>query len=64
MDKSAEDFLMREGFDPVFGARPMKRALQRFVLDELAGAIIDGKVKEGDTVKITHDKNTDKLKIV
>ena len=61
VDKSAREFLLREGFDPVFGARPLKRAIQRHLLDELALEIIEGKIKEGSKVKVSHSKNKDKL---
>ncbi len=61
LDKSARDFLLREGFDPVFGARPLKRAIQRHLLDELALEIIEGKIKEGSKVSVSHNKKTDKL---
>jgi ATP-dependent Clp protease ATP-binding subunit ClpA len=49
---AAREFLAREGFDPVYGARPLKRAIQNLVLDELALKIVEGKVKEGSKVKI------------
>lgn len=45
-----------EGFDPVFGARPLKRVIQHEILDELSLRIIEGKVKEGDTVQV-EEKN-------
>jgi ATP-dependent Clp protease ATP-binding subunit ClpB len=45
-------YLSRKGFDPVYGARPLKRVIQNLVLDELAMRIIEGKIKEGQTVKI------------
>ena len=44
---AAREFLAREGFDPVYGARPLKRAIQNLVLDELALQIVEGKVKTG-----------------
>ncbi|MCX6767067.1 MAG: ATP-dependent chaperone ClpB [Candidatus Moranbacteria bacterium] len=49
---AAREFLAREGFDPVYGARPLKRAIQSLVLDELALKIVEGKVKDGSKVKI------------
>ncbi|MDP1845527.1 MAG: ATP-dependent chaperone ClpB [Candidatus Moranbacteria bacterium] len=48
----AEDLLARSGFDPIYGARPLKRAIQSMVLDELALRIVEGKIKEGDRVKV------------
>ncbi len=49
---AAREFLAREGFDPIYGARPLKRAIQNLVLDELALRIVEGKVKEGSKIKI------------
>ena len=49
---AAKDELAREGFDPVFGARPLKRVLQRAVGNRLAEQILGGLVREGDTVLI------------
>ena len=47
-----KDFLVREGYDPVYGARPLKRALQRFLLDPLALRVLEGAFREGDTVTV------------
>ncbi len=46
----AKEFLADKGFDPVFGARPLKRAIQRYVQDPLAVALLDGHVQDGDDV--------------
>jgi ATP-dependent Clp protease ATP-binding subunit ClpB len=48
----AKDLLARVGFDPVYGARPLKRSIQNMVLDELALRIVEGKIKDGDKVKV------------
>ncbi len=61
LDKSAREFLLKEGYDPVFGARPLKRAIQRHLLDELAMEIIEGKIKEGSEVDVSYNKKTGKL---
>ncbi len=42
-----KDFLVAEGYDPAFGARPLRRAIQRYIQDPLAIAILEGRVKEG-----------------
>jgi ATP-dependent Clp protease ATP-binding subunit ClpB len=42
------------GFDPVFGARPLKRVIQREILDELSLRIIEGQISEGDTVEVDY----------
>ena len=52
----AKDWLGKKGFDPELGARPLKRVLQSELLDELAMQIIEGKISEGDTVKVDVDK--------
>jgi ATP-dependent Clp protease ATP-binding subunit ClpB len=49
---AAKDFLVREGYDPVYGARPLKRALQRRLLDPLALRVLDGAFRDGDTVAV------------
>jgi len=53
LDESAKKLLIEEGYDPAYGARPLKRAMQRLVYDELALDIIDGKVKNGDRVLVS-----------
>jgi ATP-dependent Clp protease ATP-binding subunit ClpB len=52
LSDAAKDFLVREGYDPVYGARPLKRALQRRLLDPLALRVLDGAFREGDTVVV------------
>ncbi len=54
---AAKELLAQHGRDPQFGARPLKRAIQREVLDQLAMAIIDGKAKEGDSLQIDEKNN-------
>ena len=48
----AKQSLALDGLDPVYGARPLKRLIQRQVVDNVANLIIDGKAGEGDTVKV------------
>jgi len=50
--REAKDFLIEKGFDPVFGARPLKRTIQRFLEDPLASDIIAKKLKEGSSVRV------------
>ncbi len=52
LTSTAKQSLAFDGLDPVFGARPLKRLIQRQVVDNVANLIIDGKVGEGDTVKV------------
>jgi len=51
-DEQALDFLAREGYDPDFGARPLKRTIQRLVQDPLARMVLAGEVADGDTVSL------------
>jgi ATP-dependent Clp protease ATP-binding subunit ClpB len=52
---AAEDLIAREGFDPAFGARPLKRVIQREIGDRLAIALLEGRYVEGDTVTVDAD---------
>ena len=55
------DLLCEEGYDPTFGARPLKRAIQRLVQDPLAQKILTGQFKPGDTIHV--DRDGDKLSV-
>jgi ATP-dependent Clp protease ATP-binding subunit ClpB len=57
MDASARDWLAERGYDPAYGARPLKRVIQRAVQDPLAELILGGEVKDGDTVPVTATGN-------
>jgi len=59
---AAKTLLFREGFDPAYGARPMKRAIQRLIQDPLALKILDGEVKAGDEIKVDADTKTGEMK--
>jgi ATP-dependent Clp protease ATP-binding subunit ClpB len=52
LDKAARRLLAREGYDPQFGARPLKRAIQEHLLDPLALKLLDGEFKPGDGIKV------------
>jgi ATP-dependent Clp protease ATP-binding subunit ClpB len=52
LSDSAKELIAREGYDPVYGARPLKRAIQRKILDPLSIDILEGKVREGQTVRV------------
>ncbi len=52
LSQDALDLLIEKGFDPVFGARPLKRTIQRLLEDPLAEEIISGKIKEGTKIKV------------
>src|SRR3954471_4848504 len=52
LDDAAKDQLVREGYDPAYGARPLKRTIQRRLLDPLAWRVLEGDFVEGDTVHV------------
>jgi ATP-dependent Clp protease ATP-binding subunit ClpB len=59
LSEGAKRFLAKEGYDPAYGARPLKRVIQREILDPLSLEILDGKFQEGD--RITVEANEDHL---
>ncbi len=63
LSKSAKDYIADKGFDKQYGARPLKRAIQKYVEDALAEEIISSHVQEGDKIIIDLDKKTDELNI-
>ena len=52
LSDSAKQLIAREGYDPVYGARPLKRAIQKEILDPLSIDILEGKVREGQTIHV------------
>jgi ATP-dependent Clp protease ATP-binding subunit ClpC len=62
LDQSATEFLMKEGYDPSYGARPMRRAVEKNIEDPLAEHLLAGDVREGDTVKVSFDAEKKRLK--
>jgi ATP-dependent Clp protease ATP-binding subunit ClpB len=57
LDRAALDWLAAEGYDSTYGARPLKRVIQRSLQNPLAGLILEGAVKEGETIRISADSN-------
>ncbi|MGH6827408.1 MAG: AAA family ATPase, partial [Rhizomicrobium sp.] len=57
LDKRATDWLAQAGYDPVYGARPLKRAIQRRLQDPLAELILEGKITDGAKVKVSAGKS-------
>ena len=55
LDQTAQDLLIEKGYDPAYGARPMRRAVERYLEDPLAEELLRGTVKTGDTVKVVRD---------
>ena len=58
----AKEFVASKGYDVQFGARPLKRAIQNHIEDGLSELILSGEIKAGDTIKISKEKDNDKLK--
>ena len=61
LDSSARSWLADKGFDPAYGARPLKRLIQKYVLNPLATGILDGSIKPGQVVIMKENKETDNL---
>jgi ATP-dependent Clp protease ATP-binding subunit ClpB len=59
---AAKSLLLREGYDPAYGARPLKRAIQRLIQDPLALRILDGEVHPGETVLIDAGPNGEEMR--
>ena len=64
MTPAAKDWLALTGFDPVYGARPLRRLIQTSIEDRLARKVLSGGVHEGDTVVFDVDETSDGLVIV
>jgi ATP-dependent Clp protease ATP-binding subunit ClpC len=62
LSEPAKEFLADKGYDPAFGARPLKRAVQKYVEDPLAEEILKGTFQAGAKIKVTRDKKTEDLK--
>ena len=57
LDDKAKEWLGQKGYDPAYGARPLKRVIQKYVQDPLAEMLLAGKIHDGETVKITAGKD-------
>jgi ATP-dependent Clp protease ATP-binding subunit ClpC len=62
LDSTATEFLMKEGYDPQYGARPMRRAVEKHIEDPLSEHLLRGDVREGDSVKVSYDEEQKRLK--
>jgi ATP-dependent Clp protease ATP-binding subunit ClpC len=62
LDDGAREFLMKEGYDPQYGARPMRRAVEKHIEDPLAEHLLRGDVREADVVKVSFDEENKRLK--
>ncbi|RYZ30905.1 MAG: ATP-dependent Clp protease ATP-binding subunit, partial [Sphingobacteriales bacterium] len=59
----AKDFLSEKGYDPQYGARPLSRAIQKFLEDPVAEEILKGDLKEGDVIMADYEENGENLTI-
>jgi ATP-dependent Clp protease ATP-binding subunit ClpB len=55
LTEAAKEHLAREGYEPAYGARPLKRAIQREILDPLSLQLLEGKFHEGDRIRVDAD---------
>ena len=62
LDDTAKEFLAKKGYDVQFGARPLKRAIQNFIEDELSELILSQSISEGNNISVTADSENDKLR--
>ena len=63
IDKTAIDFLIETGYDEEYGARPLNRAIQKYIEDPVAEEILGDKVKMGQTIKISYNEKTESIEI-
>jgi ATP-dependent Clp protease ATP-binding subunit ClpC len=63
VDNEAKNFIAEKGYDVQYGARPLKRAIQTYLEDEIAELILSGELHRGDIIEATFDKDTGKIKL-
>ncbi|MDT0557587.1 ATP-dependent Clp protease ATP-binding subunit [Ichthyenterobacterium sp. W332] len=63
LSKKAKDYIADKGFDKQYGARPLKRAIQKYIEDALAEEIINSQISEGDKISMDYDSKTEELNI-
>ncbi len=61
LDKKAKEFLIDKGFNPDFGARPLRRAIGSYIEDPLAESLLSGDFRPGEKIKVTHKKDAEHL---
>ena len=61
VDEESRDYISRKGYDPQYGARPLKRAVQTYLEDELSEMLIEADIEGEHSITVTYDKETDKL---
>ena len=63
LTNKAKDYIAEKGFDKEYGARPLKRAIQKYIEDALAEEIVNAKLEEGDSITMDLNEKEDKLNI-
>jgi ATP-dependent Clp protease ATP-binding subunit ClpC len=63
LTNEAKDFIADKGYDSAFGARPLKRAIQKYLEDPIAEEILKGEVNEGDTLEVNYDKEKEQITV-
>ena len=63
LTEKAKDFMSEKGYDPQYGARPLNRAIQKYLEDPVAEEILKGELNEGDIILADHDGKSDELKL-
>ncbi|MGE5458158.1 MAG: ATP-dependent Clp protease ATP-binding subunit, partial [Methanococcaceae archaeon] len=61
LEQSAKDYIATKGYDPKYGARPLRRAIQKYIEDPLAEEILKGTFKEGSKILVKHLEGTEEL---
>jgi ATP-dependent Clp protease ATP-binding subunit ClpC len=64
LDDTAKDFLIEKGYNPDFGARPLRRAIEQYVEDPLSEAILRSEYKGPQTIKVSREEGADSLKLI
>jgi ATP-dependent Clp protease ATP-binding subunit ClpC len=64
LSKQAREFLVDKGYDPAFGARPLKRALQKYIEDSIAEEILRNKFGQGSIIRVKLNPKTESLKFI
>jgi len=64
LTEAAKEFIAEKGYDSNFGARPLKRAIQKHLEDPIAEEILKGELAEGDTMEVDYDKEKEEIRIV
>jgi len=61
INKAAIEYIAKQGYDETYDARPLNRAIQKYIEDPISDEILSGNIKDGDTIKISYDKVKDEI---